>query len=132
MIAAEKPPLGEAYLEHFGVKGMKWGQRKAKELSKPPSTAKKVAARVGAVLLALGSVAFVTGIIVKTGNYPSKPTKLTTRHIAKGKSAVSKVQSHSEWKRDVNSVLKDMEQANADQDRWMRSLGLGAAVNNRS
>jgi hypothetical protein len=28
MIAADKPPLEEAYLEHFGVKGMKWGQRK--------------------------------------------------------------------------------------------------------
>lgn len=27
MLAAEKPPLGEVYLEHYGVKGMKWGVR---------------------------------------------------------------------------------------------------------
>lgn len=33
MIVAEKPPLEEAYLEHFGVKGMKWGVRKSKDSS---------------------------------------------------------------------------------------------------
>jgi hypothetical protein len=28
MIDADKPPLSEAYLEHFGVRGMHWGVRK--------------------------------------------------------------------------------------------------------
>lgn len=30
MYAADKPPLEATYLEHFGVKGMKWGHVKSK------------------------------------------------------------------------------------------------------
>lgn len=30
MLAAEKPSLEDVYLEHFGVKGMKWGHVKSK------------------------------------------------------------------------------------------------------
>lgn len=30
MIASDKPPLEAVYFAHAGVKGMKWGQRKAK------------------------------------------------------------------------------------------------------
>ena len=33
MTIEEKPPLDEALLEHFGVKGMKWGVRKSRPTS---------------------------------------------------------------------------------------------------
>lgn len=63
MIAAEKPPLEAVYFAHAGVKGMKWGVRKAparvgQRLSRGfhnASPAKRAAigvASVGAVLLA--------------------------------------------------------------------------------
>lgn len=35
MILTEKPPLREVYLEHDGVKGMRWGYRKREEPSGP-------------------------------------------------------------------------------------------------
>ena len=33
MLTAEKPSLDEAYLAHFGVKGMRWGFRRADDLA---------------------------------------------------------------------------------------------------
>jgi hypothetical protein len=33
VIAADKPPLEEVYLAHFGIKGMKWGVRKQQDSS---------------------------------------------------------------------------------------------------
>jgi hypothetical protein len=61
MLAADKPPLEEVYLEHFGIKGMRWGVRKAEDkgqgqqhasLSQNQHRAVKAAAITGGVLLA--------------------------------------------------------------------------------
>lgn len=35
MIAADKPPLEDVYLAHFGIKGMRWGHRKQVPLAGP-------------------------------------------------------------------------------------------------
>lgn len=35
MIAADKPPLEDVYLAHFGIKGMRWGHRKQVEFAGP-------------------------------------------------------------------------------------------------
>lgn len=61
MIDADKPPLEEVYLEHFGIKGMRWGVRKPEEKgqgrqhaaspAQKQHTAVKAAAIAGAVLL---------------------------------------------------------------------------------
>lgn len=40
MLVDEKPPLDEDLLMHFGVRGMKWGQRKARDSGGSTSTAK--------------------------------------------------------------------------------------------
>lgn len=70
MITAEKPPLNEDLLVHFGVKGMKWGVRKQrtsseseKEPEKQPRfsektrrTATLVAVGVGALAVAVGAI----------------------------------------------------------------------------
>lgn len=69
MIAADKPSLESVYLEHMGVKGMRWGHRKAPEEGAPrrsglsPRNQKLVTAAavagtiaVGAVLLSRGNV----------------------------------------------------------------------------
>jgi hypothetical protein len=57
----ENPPLEEVYLEHFGVKGMKWGQKKAsgsKQRRKAPSVKKTIAKGVAiGVVLTAGSYA---------------------------------------------------------------------------
>lgn len=37
MLIAEKPPLDEDLLAHYGIKGMKWGMRKAKEVASAPA-----------------------------------------------------------------------------------------------
>lgn len=38
MLAADKPPLDEVYLEHYGVKGMKWGQQKIHSFRNDPDS----------------------------------------------------------------------------------------------
>ena len=45
MITAEKPPLDDNLLMHYGVKGMKWGERR--QLKKQASAAKAAYGRVG-------------------------------------------------------------------------------------
>lgn len=41
MIVADKPPLDEDLLMHFGVKGMKWGRRKVRDsTSQSPSSSR--------------------------------------------------------------------------------------------
>ena len=59
----EKASFGEAYLEHFGVRGMKWGRRKSgtasdstsdttPDVKTPMSGRKKVAIAAGAAAVA--------------------------------------------------------------------------------
>ncbi len=48
MLAADKPPLGDVYLEHYGVKGMKWGVKNAaKALSPTQGVGAKAGVKIG-------------------------------------------------------------------------------------
>lgn len=153
MIETEKPPLSGFYIAHYGVRGMRWGQRKrrsTKDSENPKlSTRQKVA-----VGLSLTAATFLAAsILTRRGrttvrqisgrsadpfdkifgrnNFVDNLPKSFTKTTSTGKAAVGSMADRAEWKRKVSSVMKDMQEANADQDRWMRSLGLGAAVNNR-
>lgn len=66
MITQEKPPLDEALLAHYGVRGMKWGVRKSRESSdsvekqrwtpeEKKAMVKKVAIGAGVLAVALGT-----------------------------------------------------------------------------
>jgi hypothetical protein len=76
MTTFDKPSLDEVYLEHFGIKGMRWGQRKAASSSSSSSssgasthpvftTKQKVVATA-----ALGSAAAIS-VLAVTGNLGS-------------------------------------------------------------
>jgi hypothetical protein len=155
----EDPPPGlvkhsdmddDEALIHFGRKGMKWGVRKddsvttgASEPSTKPkmSTGKKVAIGVTAA----AGAASVALLLSKTGRmkFGGLAEKVFTeqqnaRAMRKGqqraqasfmKTTHMKDITQSEWKSRVNAVLADMKDANQQQDKYMRSLGLGAVVN---
>jgi hypothetical protein len=111
VIAADKPPLEGVYLAHFGIKGMKWGQRKAPEEGAPRRpglssrnqklvTAAFVAGTVavGAVMLsrgnvsvwnsnsnriALGGAKMSASILGKTGKVVVKGSAKTAKVVGK-------------------------------------------------
>jgi hypothetical protein len=132
MIVSEKPDLDEDLLVHFGIKGMKWGQKKTSSSGdspgkKPMSTKKKVAIGAAAVAGAT-AVAFV---IARRGKTQMPPAFRNSTTTSKGKAASSTI-SQSEWKKRVADLRADMASANADQDRWMRRQGLGAHLNKKT
>ena len=155
----EKPPLSGVYLAHFGVKGMKWGQRRRESSEKTvkPKMSKRDKVATG---LTLASIALTAGYILsKRGatkvpvakpkpvnfrsllnkdkfkqdilNNPFIPDRKAafTKTADRGRQALKGVESRAEWKRKVSAVLNDMKQANAEQDSWMRKQGLGAVLN---
>lgn len=78
MLVDEKPPLDEDLLMHFGIRGMKWGQRKARPSggsggSSAPkqkmSTKKKVAVGLGVAAVGASVAAY---ILSKRGNSVAK------------------------------------------------------------
>jgi hypothetical protein len=140
-------------LVHFGIKGMKWGQRKSRSSGGSGESSDKPKRSVGqkialGVTIAAGAAA-AAYFLNKRGNNPVKGliersysdragAKSMQRAQAKARDSIRKSAgmktrvsdiSQTEWKSRVNSVLADMKQANADQDSYMRSLGLGAVVN---
>lgn len=56
-----KPPLDEVYLEHFGVKGMKWGRQKTnvKSARRAPSVRRTMLKSAAAGAVIVGGVAAV-------------------------------------------------------------------------
>ena len=84
-----KPPLDEALLEHFGVKGMKWGVRKERTSAEKKALAKKVALGVGTLLVVAGA-AIAVQQLRKKGNVSiaSAPRK-----VAEGKKIAAKILS---------------------------------------
>lgn len=65
-IVAEKPPLDDELLMHFGVKGMRWGHRNPDDPPNKTSTTKKVAIGVGVV----AGAAAAAYIISRRGKVP--------------------------------------------------------------
>lgn len=62
MITAEKPPLDEDLLVHFGIKGMKWGVRKRSDSdgnAKPKMSTKKKVAIGATVAVGAAAVAYI-------------------------------------------------------------------------
>lgn len=133
MAVIDKPPLDEDLLVHFGIKGMRWGVRKSSSSGgsskKKMSTKKKVAIGAG-VAVGAAAVAFALTrrgkVPVKNvlGHQPGLSSPGAT--AARGKRAAGDI-SQSEWRKRVSSLSKDIADANADQDRWMRRQGLGSA-----
>jgi hypothetical protein len=89
MIVAEKPPLDDDLLIHFGVKGMRWGHRKPEEVSTggnrgsaapkaPMSTGKKVAIGVGVAAGVAAAAYFLSkrGATPRTKALSSKSTRI--------------------------------------------------------
>lgn len=90
MIDTLKPPLAEAYFEHAGVKGMKWGSRKARpEGSDTYATVTITQRQKRQAMAAVGLVA-VAAIMYKTGTL--KPAALGGSRLAlRGTKAVGKL-----------------------------------------
>jgi hypothetical protein len=91
MLHEQKPPLDEALLVHYGVKGMHWGIRNEQSSSGRSSSgrkqprftpeqkarAKKVAIGAGALAVAAGA-AYIAYRMNKSGNIPLSSLKATT------------------------------------------------------
>lgn len=103
MITEEKPTLDEDLLMHFGIKGMKWGVKKAEDpakgrphgssdspgLSSHKKTMIKVAVGVG---LAAGAYVMMTrGMTPRAKAMSSKSTRMGFRAVGKTLSTMGKV-----------------------------------------
>lgn len=87
---------------------------------------KKVAKVAGGVLVAGGAAA---GAAVLRSRGQQRSTAAAAFAQA-GRQAARAASQRAEWNKSVKSVLDDIAQANKEQDDWMRSLGLGAVINN--
>lgn len=167
----EKPPLDGALLQHFGVRGMKWGHRKDRKTQPSASnnhkmsTKKKVAIGVGVAAVGVGVAALVisrSGRVPVSRLRPPPPGRVRNvrnaidpggvnpfirpRGVARVGGAIpmpggrahpsaatgKKVAAafdDSAWKKKVSWVLNDIREANAEQDSYMRKIGLGAQLN---
>ena len=109
MISVEKPGSPEEMLEHFGIKGQKWGVRRNRTSSNTPKTPmsrkKKVVIGVGVAAVAVG-VAATAYYLHKNGKHPlstidkgggkvyknidSIPTKIKVSEIVQAKRSVDR------------------------------------------
>lgn len=101
MSVGQKPPLDELYLAHFGIRGMRWGVRKARSESSdvaPGSRdnagglnitqAQKRKAIAAAGVVAVGSVLYATGNLKAAA---IGGTKLAARGAVAGTKIIAKV-----------------------------------------
>lgn len=124
-LVTDKPQLSDTYLEHFGVKGMRWGSRKDGK----PGSKRRRALKIGAAALVAGGAAVAVTVLVRNGRLPFSTSSASKAES--GRRAAARVADQAAWKKNVASLRSDIRKGHEDQDRWMRSLGLGAAVNNR-
>lgn len=137
MIVVDQKPSLEDALVHYGVKGMKWGKRKRSpaEEAERSRRFKKNAKRTAAVVV-VGGAALTVAILAKNGKLPvkslsgsGKKAKATAEAIERGK-RLSREIAINDFKTKAALLSKDIAEANAEQDAFMRSIGLGAVVNN--
>lgn len=118
------PPLDE--LSHHGIKGMHWGVRKSQSSGTTGTSNRKRNAKRAAVgVLAVGGAAAATYLLATHGHTPIN-SGISSKAGAKSVTALS----NTAWKTKVSSLSSDIASANASQDVWMRSIGLGKVVNN--
>lgn len=65
----------------------------------------------------------------KSGAIPMPGRQTPAASVANGRQAAARIADQAKWKKSVNAVLADIKEANAEQDSWMRKMGLGAALN---
>lgn len=68
MIIIEKPPLNEELLVHFGVRGMKWGQRKDRAQAKIKEAVGNISTKQKIEATAAIGAAATIGVLAATGN----------------------------------------------------------------
>lgn len=73
MFTAEKPDLEQAYLSHYGRKGMKWGVRSRRVRTPQQQIARRKKAAIGAAVVAVGAVA-AAFVLTRRGGVPVKRT----------------------------------------------------------
>lgn len=133
----------DEFLEHFGVKGMKWGVRKERDSgSKQPHKVfnKRNAAIAGGVLAVGAGVA--VAVLAKNGNIPMPEfhTNPQVRNLAmQGAKHAAEAQvrrNHEKalWDQKVKDMLADIDQAHADQTQHMLKTmsKLGTSYNPRA
>jgi hypothetical protein len=126
-------PGYEDDIEHYGTKGMRWGVRKSTSNSntpKPKSSKGKKVAKITAGMAVAAGAAFVGYKMSQSGNVKMSDISSSAKTVNAGKKAAESVLA-SNFKKQAADLSKDIAEANASQDAWMRSLGLGAVVNNR-
>lgn len=156
MLNELKPPLEDA-LEHHGIKGMKWGQRKnappsphapahartarAQAIQKTTSGVKsfhnfnqkhKKAIRIGAAVVGVAAAAV---ILKNHGSLPIGSLKTIDSH-GMGSSGHQAVKAFEKqvWDKKVTSVLSDINSAHGQQTQYMRQFmdSMGKTYNPRS
>jgi hypothetical protein len=141
-----KPPLDE--ITHHGIKGMHWGVRKQSTSGSENSNFKRNAKRVGAGVLVVGGAAAAVYILSKNGKVPATVLKpafseahakqmnmvIDAQRVAAAKAGrdATRTLNNQVWSKKVGDIMKSIDEANASQDQWMRSVGLGKVVNNAS
>lgn len=127
-------------LQHFGVKGMKWGVRKPQTPAQKEFLRRRRqrALRVGAgAVLVAGSAATAValgrngnlpvGLLQKASNrYSDEAAKAAQATVEAGRKAAIE-----RFKALADATLADIADANASQDQFMRRQGLGHIVNRK-
>jgi hypothetical protein len=148
MIHEQRPMSPELALEHFGIKGMKWGHTTAEASSgpsapkQPMSTKKKVAIGVGvAVIVGVGLIAG-NAVLKQHGMslldakkvLPSSPRPAVSSKVtAVGRQAASALQQKA-WDASVKVLEVKVKTAHEEQTAYMRKefRRLGGQYNPRS
>lgn len=100
----------EAALEHYGIKGMRWGVRKERTTSSTPPSAKKKAvtrAAVGISSITLAAGAGFVAYKLNQGNVPMSTLRLTSEEMKRAQSFLDAAGGGSEAMKYAEMFLKN-------------------------